>query len=246
MKAVTPETFSTLLGASESYRGYGSEIYDVLAEVGLVAGREVLDIGCGTGLSFGPLVARGCSVTGLDPSAQALAVAQSKFPNVKLVQGRAERLPFPAHSFDGVIAAQCFERLDQEQAMKEILRVVRPGRPVAFWWKLLSTTDRVREAREIASLRSGRPPLPDAFRGGFRGFYGAPFVDRRVRVLRQVIYSTVDQWMAHERARGRTNEHFGPLLPQYLELLEKELRSTFGDGEMQATYVQYLYVGLAP
>lgn len=50
-------------------------------------GQKVLDLGCGTGNSAFPFFSRGYSVTGLDASAQMLAVAREKLPPVRFVQG---------------------------------------------------------------------------------------------------------------------------------------------------------------
>lgn len=47
---------------------------------------RVLDLGCGTGNSSAPFVARGFEVTGLDASAQMLRVAQAKLPGARFVQ----------------------------------------------------------------------------------------------------------------------------------------------------------------
>lgn len=247
MKIITPENQDRLASASEAYRsGYGAELYDVLAEVGLVAGRAILDVGCGSGLSMEPLVARGCTLTGLDSAVEMLTLAKERLPDVKLVRGNAEKLPFQAHSFDGAICGQAFHKFDQPAAMAEMMRVVRPGRPVAIWWRLLSTTERVRQARDVASLRAARPPIPDVVKSGFRAFYAAPFADRRLRVLRHTVLTTVDRWMGYERTRVRTAAHYGPNLNLYLTELEKELRAAYGDGEMQVSYVIFLYVGLVP
>ncbi len=226
--------------------GYAAELYDALAEFGIVAGREVLDVGCGTGQSTEPLAVRGCVVTGVDASAERLATARERLPSLKLIEGNAEDLPFKDNSFDGAICAQAFHRFDQERAMSELMRVVRPGRPVAIWWKVLSSTERAREAREHASLRVGRPPIPDPNKAGFKVFFGAPFADRRMRVVRHVVFTTVDQWMGYERSRNRAATHYGANFEKYLKQLEAELRASYGDGEMQATYIQYLYVGLVP
>ncbi len=228
------------------HSGYGSDLYDAIAECGIAAGREVLDVGCGIGHATEPLAVRGCIVTGLDPDAGRLASAQERLPNLRFVQGRVEELPFADNSFDGAICAQAFHRFDQAKALDELIRVVRPGRPIAVWWKMLSSTERAREAREHASLRARRPPIPDPLKGSFKVFFAAPFADRRTRVLRHVVFTTVDQWMAYERSRGRASEHYGENFERYLSVLEAELRASYGDGEMQATFIQYLYVGLVP
>jgi ubiquinone/menaquinone biosynthesis C-methylase UbiE len=225
---------------------YGAELYDALTELGITAGKEILDVGCGSGTALEPLVARGCVVTGLDPASEEISVARERYPDIKLLQGTAEQLPFPENSFDGAICAQAFHLFDQQLAMSELLRVVRPGRPVAIWWSVLSTTERAREAHEHASLRAKRPPMPDPNKGGFKAFFSAPFADRRVRVTRHIVFTTVDQWITAECARATVRERFGPQFEPYLVELEKELRDSYGDGEMQATFVQYLYVGLVP
>jgi SAM-dependent methyltransferase len=49
-------------------------------------GRRVLDVACGTGKSFLPLLARGWQVVGCDISAEMLARAAAKAPGARLVQ----------------------------------------------------------------------------------------------------------------------------------------------------------------
>lgn len=244
---IIPSPTPSRANATQPWRsGYGSDLYDALAECGIAAGREVLDVGCGIGHATEPLAVRGCIVTGLDPDAGRLAIAQERLPNLRFVQGSVEQLPFADNSFDGAICAQAFHLFDQVKAMDELMRVVRPGRPIAVWWKMLSSTERAREAREHASLRANRPPIADPLRGGFKAFYGAPFADHRARVLRHVVFASVDQWMAYERSRRRAAEHYGENVERYFSTLEAELRASYGDGEMQATFIQYLYVGLVP
>jgi ubiquinone/menaquinone biosynthesis C-methylase UbiE len=225
---------------------YGMELYDALVELGIGPDREILDVGCGSGISLEPLLARGCKITGLDPADQELSVARERYPNATFVRGSAEKLPFPDNSFDGAICAQAFHLFDQDAAMNELLRVIRPGRPVAIWWSMLSTTDRAREAADHSSLAAGRPPMPPSNKAGFKTFFGTPFADRRMRVMRHIISTTIDRWIAAERARVEVRDHYGPQLEPYLAGLEKELRDSYGDGEMQATFILYVYVGLVP
>ncbi|MBX5469794.1 MAG: class I SAM-dependent methyltransferase [Thermoleophilaceae bacterium] len=59
---------------------------------GLAAGR-VLDVACGTGKSFLPLLARGYEVVGCDISAEMLARARRKAPGVRLLQADLRALP---------------------------------------------------------------------------------------------------------------------------------------------------------
>jgi SAM-dependent methyltransferase len=57
------------------------------------SGTTVLDVACGTGKSFLPMVRRGFSVTGCDSSPEMLAEAARKAPAVPLVEADVRALP---------------------------------------------------------------------------------------------------------------------------------------------------------
>lgn len=105
--------------------------------VGRVAagpGDHVLDVATGTGAVAAELVRRhGCRVTGLDQSAEMLAVAREHVPpGVELVQGHAEALPFPPSSFDGLTFTYLLRYVDDPAAtLAELARVTKPGATIA-------------------------------------------------------------------------------------------------------------------
>lgn len=59
------------------YRRWSSRLFAVAQEAGL-AGDRLLDVGCGTGLSFVEMLDRGLRVTGCDLSPEMVEVARSK------------------------------------------------------------------------------------------------------------------------------------------------------------------------
>lgn len=67
------------------YEDWADFILETVTSRGWQPG-DLLDLGCGTGNATFPMVARGLSVTGLDASAEMLAVARAKVPNVAFVQ----------------------------------------------------------------------------------------------------------------------------------------------------------------
>jgi ubiquinone/menaquinone biosynthesis C-methylase UbiE len=104
----------------------------VVCEAAEVApGHEVLDVACGTGAlacAAAEIVGPAGRVTGLDANPEMLAVARRKPGNITWVEGRAERLPFSGASFDAVasqFAMMFFD--DPAQALREMMRVLRPG-----------------------------------------------------------------------------------------------------------------------
>jgi demethylmenaquinone methyltransferase / 2-methoxy-6-polyprenyl-1,4-benzoquinol methylase len=114
-------------------------------------GDTVLDVAIGTGaVALELLRQKGCTVVGLDPSPEMLAEARRRLPpDVRLVEGRAESLPFPDGVFDAVTFAYPLRYVaDLPATLCELARVVRPGGTVAGlefgiprgfwrpWWEL--------------------------------------------------------------------------------------------------------------
>ena len=95
--------------------------------------RRVLDVGCGTGSYSLALAELGCEVVGIDFAGGMLAQARAKarqnstarvtFQSADFNQG----LPFPAHSFDGVIGVAVLQcATDPRRFLQEIHRVLKP------------------------------------------------------------------------------------------------------------------------
>src|SRR5205823_2431547 len=96
------------------------------------ASERVLDLAAGTSELTRRLLDRrpDLRVVGLDLSRGMLVRGQAKRGGrpAELVQGRADRLPFPAGSFDRVVCANSFHHFDEpERALAEMRRVLRPG-----------------------------------------------------------------------------------------------------------------------
>jgi len=101
--------------------------------LGDVAGRDVLEIGCGSAPCSRWLAGHGARAVGLDLSAGMLARGAAPMarggPQVPLVQASADALPFLEASFD--IACSAFGAVpfvaDSARVMAEVARVLRPG-----------------------------------------------------------------------------------------------------------------------
>ncbi|QIS19237.1 class I SAM-dependent methyltransferase [Nocardia terpenica] len=101
--------------------------------LGDVAGKRVLEIGCGSAPCSRWLAGQGAHPVGLDLSRgmleRGLAAMARGGPRVPLVQAGAEALPFPDESFD--LACSAFGAVpfvaDSARVMREVARVLRPG-----------------------------------------------------------------------------------------------------------------------
>jgi SAM-dependent methyltransferase len=146
-------TWRTLFGVSQLSRvrqmydrdpaGYhrGSAVTERLLaarrqKVGEIVRGRLLDIGFGTGMSL-PHYPPSVTVIGIDASLGMLRFARDEAARVgravQLVEMDAEHLGFPDGSFDSVGFNLCLCTIaDPERAVREAVRVARPGAPMAF------------------------------------------------------------------------------------------------------------------
>jgi SAM-dependent methyltransferase len=102
-----------------------------LERIAPVAGRRVLDIGCGVGVFLRLVTDRGAEPYGIDASEALLALARERVPEADLRVGDMEWLPYDDDSFDLVTGfTSFFFASDMVAALREAGRVARPGAPV--------------------------------------------------------------------------------------------------------------------
>ena len=112
--------------------------------LGVQAGDRVLDMGCGAGRHAFELYRRGTDVVAFDQDADELSAVADMFAAMRaegqvpdgaeadVKQGDALALPFAAGEFDRVVAAEVLEHIpDDEAAIAELVRVLRPGGTMA-------------------------------------------------------------------------------------------------------------------
>lgn len=121
-----------LAGGDELHR-YPIQLYHVVAsQAEGLAGRRVLEVGCGHGggASYLTRTMRPESYTGLDRNGSGVEFCrrQHQVPGLSFMQGDAEDLPFPDGSFDAVVnveSSHCY--LHPERFLAEVARVLVPG-----------------------------------------------------------------------------------------------------------------------
>jgi SAM-dependent methyltransferase len=149
--------------ALEVARAYKRQSF---ARLGLRDGHSVLDVGCGTGddlRALAELVGPTGRVVGVERSAEMLARARERTRGlpVDVRLGDAQRLDFPDSSFDGCRADRVFQHLpDPRQAMRELVRVARPGGRVAVvdtdWGTLMVEAEDRALTRRIVDFQCDR------------------------------------------------------------------------------------------
>jgi ubiquinone/menaquinone biosynthesis C-methylase UbiE len=100
---------------------------------GVEPNQCVLDVGCGTGVlacAAADRVGLGAPLPGCE---EMLAVARGKNSAIEWRVGRAESIPFSSESFDAVVSQFGFMFFeDRRAALREMMRVLRPGGRLAL------------------------------------------------------------------------------------------------------------------
>jgi len=114
-----------------------SQVTRLVEAIGEAARGRVLDVACGPGIVTSALAQRAQEVVALDLTPQMLAKARERCSkagrtNVVFKEGSATALPFPDAYFDATCTRLSFHHfLDPSAALKEMLRVLRPGGTLA-------------------------------------------------------------------------------------------------------------------
>ena len=89
---------------------------------------RMLDVGCGTGANAEFLSACGQQIVGMDVRTEGVkASGAADVRRAAFVRGTATRLPFTDASFDAITALDVLEHVDDQAALREMRRVLRPG-----------------------------------------------------------------------------------------------------------------------
>ena len=210
----------------------------LLVREGDLAGRRVLDLGCGTGRFAAALVQRhGCTAFGVDPSPAMLAVARERSRAVTWLQGRAEELPLADDAVERAFLQTVVHLVDDRSAaFAELRRTLEPGGVVAiltvdpagaprFWMAdLLPSYAAIDAARFPAS-----DTLVDELRGaGFLSARRQP-VPMRLRYTReeaaQLLRERFASSLAHisdaeiEAGARRAERELPPVIEPLLEMV---------------------------
>jgi ubiquinone/menaquinone biosynthesis C-methylase UbiE len=218
-------SFGKVADAYEAYRlGYTGLVWDHLARhCGLLEGADVIDLGCGTGLSSRPLIDRGANLIGIEPDADMLARAEASLGDRARFQlARAEQLPLPDQSVDLVVAAQAAPWFEEP----EILRVLRPGGHVAYIWKYPTPeTPYTYLVDEIATRLTGKSLLAGAMYGiGTVSQLLRPGLEGYSRVtFEQPVAYTVERYVGHVSSRERVRQLLGPQMDALLDELSERI-----------------------
>ena len=137
---VYDDTYQSLVEDSMGFSGMSHDYVtrvkaDIIIETatrrfGSLAGRKVLDVGCGVGLTDVHLQGQPWQVYGTDVSSKSVAQAKQRNPAVAYEVGSEERLPFDDETFDLCFTICVMHHVPPAawvEFLREMRRVLKPG-----------------------------------------------------------------------------------------------------------------------
>ncbi|MFF0267906.1 class I SAM-dependent methyltransferase [Kribbella sp. NPDC004536] len=206
---------------AESF-GDDAELYDrarprypvelIEAVVAAAPGREVLDVGCGTGIVARQLQASGCGVLGVEVDERMAVYARST--GVEVEVSAFESWDPAGRTFDGLVAGMTWHWVDPVAGAAKAVQVLRPGGLFAVFWYVLQPPAELGAAfadvlRDVlpdnpAAGRSATSPL-----GAYEHFLdrtadslGPAFTDIRRPTFPWSRTYTRDEWLDQLRTSG--------------------------------------------
>jgi SAM-dependent methyltransferase len=121
-------------------------------------GRDVLDVGCGTGIASRQFQAAGCTVLGVDPDEGMAGFARQR--GLQAEVAKFEDWDPAGRTFDAVVAGMTWHWVDPLAGAAKAAQVLRPGGRLALFWYVFQPP----------------PGLGEAFAGVYRRVLpGTPF-----------------------------------------------------------------------
>ncbi|MCY3415071.1 MAG: class I SAM-dependent methyltransferase [Candidatus Heimdallarchaeota archaeon] len=114
---------------------------------------KLLEIGGGTGRFASYFLERVHEVHIVEPSKKMIAQIEKNYPDAFIIKhGFAEDLPYMENSFEHIVISDALHHFeDQEKAVKEVYRVLKPGgciaieeiHPKTFWGRMIVLMEKV-------------------------------------------------------------------------------------------------------
>ncbi|GAB7051893.1 class I SAM-dependent methyltransferase [Catenuloplanes indicus JCM 9534] len=169
---------------------------------------DVLDVGCGTGISSRPFLRAGCRVHGVEPDPRMAALARRD--GIEVDESTFEAWEPHGRTVDLVVAGQAWHWVDPVAGARRAAEVLRPGGRIALFWNGMQPEPAVAEtfARVNAEVLPELPRLPASAAEAYAAM-GATAADG----LRAAAAFTEPEEWRFESARRYTRDEWLDLVP---------------------------------
>jgi len=139
---------------------YPAELVDRI--IAASPGRDVLDMGAGTGIVARLFAARDCRVLGVEPDPRMAETARRRGLDIEVA--KIEDWDPAGRQFDAAVAGQAWHWVEPVAGASTVAKALRPGGRIALFWNVYQPEDKAREAfgKVHARVDTGLPFNPEA------------------------------------------------------------------------------------
>lgn len=164
----------------------------VRAVVAASPGRDLLDVGIGTGIAARQFRAAGCEVLGVDVDARMADYARAF--GIEVEVAKFEDWDAAGRTFDAVIAGQTWHWVEPDAGATKAAAVLRPRGRIALFWNVFEMPEQVRDAVASAHRRVlGEMPFLQGESGGIAS-YIQQFAKAADGIRRSRAFDEPEQW----------------------------------------------------
>jgi SAM-dependent methyltransferase len=230
---------------------YPSDILGVLnQECGFSTTSVVADVGSGTGIFTRLLVENGNRVFAVEPNREMRRAAESylaEYPNFVSLDGRAEATTLPDRSVDLITSAQAAHWFDQDKAVPEFQRILKPNGYLVLVWneRRIAASALGADYEELVrqyGIDYDQVKQRGSASAGKKFFGTNRFVERRLSNYQDLDYPALEQrLLSSSYVPPLGDERCAPMLAKLRQFFEKH----HSRGRIRMEYDTKLYLGPA-
>jgi len=222
--------------------------------------NQIVDLGCGTGLSTMAWVGKCDNIIGIDPNDEMLSIAKRKNKDVSFIKAYSDNTTLPDNSTDVIICSQSFHWMNPTDTLAEVNRILKPNGIFATvdcdWPPVCSLEAEIAYSQLLNKVRFIELENKDIFKTFQRWNKDKHLQNIKqsgyFRYCREIFFmnkekSKADRFIGIALNQGglQTILKTQPdLIENDIELFEKKIKSIYSDKEFDISFCYHMRIGV--